>query len=62
MGTIKSLHKKGDPNKTENYRRIILINTVHKIYAMVIEKRLKQESDDKERITDNQLNFRKEAR
>ena len=42
-GVISPIFKKGDREKVNNYRGITILNTAYKIYAMVLEKRLKEE-------------------
>ena len=37
---IASICKKGDPKKQENYRPISLLNTIYKIYAALLKRRL----------------------
>lgn len=51
--------QKGDKNGKSNYRDITLINTVYKIYAMIIEERLKQELEKNKVLVDIQAGFRK---
>ena len=42
-GVISPIFKKGDREKVSNCREITILNTAYKIYAMVLEKRLKEE-------------------
>lgn len=50
-GMISPIFKKGDREKVNNYRGItILMNTAYKIYAMVLERRLKDELESKKII------------
>lgn len=50
-GMISPIFKKEDRKKVNNYRGItILINTAYKIYAMVLERRLKDELESKKII------------
>lgn len=53
------IYKKGDKNEKSNYRGITLFNTVYKIYAMIIEERLKQELEKNKVLVDIQAGFRK---
>lgn len=43
----------------ENYRGISLLNIGYKIYAMMLERRLKEEINKRNIIPDNQAGFRK---
>lgn len=40
-GVISPIFKKGDRDNVKNYRGITILNTAYKIYAMILEKRLK---------------------
>jgi len=39
---IISIYKKGDRTDTNNYRGISLLDTIYKIYAKILNERLKQ--------------------
>ena len=57
IGNICPIFKKGDKEKAENYRGVTLLNTSYKLYAMVLNERLKEES---ERILpESQAGFRR---
>ena len=43
--TVLPLYKKGDKRNPNNYRGISLLNTCYKIYAKILNGRLKQESE-----------------
>lgn len=58
-GIINPVHKKGDSMKVENYRGITLMYTAYKIYAMVMEGRLRKEIESKELIPETQAEFMK---
>lgn len=58
-GVIVPIYKKGDKDKVTNYRGITLLNTAYKIYAMIIEERLKQEIEKGKILPDTQAGFRK---
>lgn len=42
-GVIASIHKKGDPDRMENYRGVTLLCTAYKLYAGVLTLRLRAE-------------------
>lgn len=58
-GVIVPIYKKGDKDRATNYRGITLLNTAYKIYAMIIEERLKQEIEKGKILPDTQAGFRK---
>ena len=41
-GIISSLYKKRDRKAVENYRGVILLKTAYKIYAMILNERIKK--------------------
>jgi hypothetical protein len=41
IAEVISLFKKGDLRECKNYRGIILLNTVYKIYARIVNRRLR---------------------
>jgi hypothetical protein len=45
IAEVMSLFKKGDRREYKNYRGISLLNTVYKIYARVVNKRLRKVSE-----------------
>lgn len=51
--------KKRERKKVEEYRRITLMATLYKIYAMVLAGRLETEGEEKKVIPQNQTGFRK---
>lgn len=53
---IISLFKKGDRNNCENYRGISLLNSIYKVYAKIINKRLKVISENL--LSEEQCGFR----
>ena len=57
-GVISPIFKKGDREKVSNYRGITILNTAYKIYAMVLEKRLKEELEKNHIIPETQAGFR----
>ena len=52
------IYKKGDTSKYENYRPISLLNTIYKIYAGIIQKRLAKTLDGQ--LSQTQYGFRKD--
>ena len=56
---IQPIFKKGDANDPQNYRGIILINVLAKIYAQLLLNRLTKWSSEHETITNNQFGFQK---
>lgn len=53
------IHKKGNPNNTDNYRGIVLINIVSKVYISILNKRLTFYTDVFNSISESQAGFRK---
>ena len=60
IGLIVPLLKKGDATCITNYRGITLLSTLYKIYATIVNKRLKKEIEEKKILPDTQAGFRKE--
>jgi hypothetical protein len=58
-GVICPILKKGEKNRTENYRGITLLNTGYKLYASVLSERMKREIEEKGVLPDSQAGFRK---
>lgn len=56
---ILPLYKKGDQEKTENYRGISLLCSAYKIYAEMIRRKLQEETERLEVLPENQGGFRK---
>ena len=55
-GIICPVYKKGDRLNCNNYRPITLLNTPHKIFAVLLNKRLIEKIENK--LEDNQMRFR----
>src|SRR5690348_4624671 len=57
-GIIFPLHKEGDPRVPDNYRGITLLSVVGKIYAMVLNNRVKRWCEERNVLVDEQAGFR----
>jgi len=55
-GIICPVYKKGDGLNCNNYRPITLLNIAYKIFAIVLNKRLIENIENK--VEDNQMGFR----
>lgn len=55
-GLIYPIYKRGDKENVMNYRDITLMDTVYKIYASILNKRMKQKVQDK--LRERQFRFR----
>ena len=53
---IASIYKKGNPRSQANYRPISLLDSIYKIYAALIQRRLAKAMDHE--IDNNQYGFR----
>lgn len=51
--------KKGEGERAEDYRKVTLLVTAYKVYAMVIAERVKEEMEGKGLLSHNQAGFRK---
>lgn len=51
--------KKGERRKVEEYRGVTLLSTVYKMYASVLAERIREETERKGIIPQNQMGFRK---
>lgn len=54
-GMIYPIFKKGEKSDVKNYRGIILMDTAYKIYANILNEKLKKEVEEK---LDGQFGFR----
>jgi hypothetical protein len=52
------LHKEGDPRVPDNYRGITLLSVVGKIYAMILNNRVKRWCEERNVLVDEQAGFR----
>lgn len=59
-GVISPIYKKGEKNEVKNYRGVTLMDTAYKIYANILNERLKREVERK--LEEAQFGFRKERR
>lgn len=59
VGLIVPILKKGEGNKVADFRGVTLMNTISKIYAAILEKRLGKEIEDGRMIGENQTGFRR---
>ena len=57
LAELVTLYKKGNVEDPANYRPISLLNTLYKIYASILQKRLANGIED--RIWETQYGFRK---
>lgn len=58
-GRIYPIHKKGSKKETGNYRGISLLDTAYKIYAIILEGRLREETNQLKILPETQAGFRK---
>ena len=58
-GIISPIFKKGDINDASNYRGIMLINVLAKVYSQLLLNRLTDWSEKYEKISKNQFGFQK---
>jgi len=59
-GVIVPIHKEGDPKDPDNYRGITLLSVVGKVYTTVLNSRLSQWLEKREKLVEEQGGFRKE--
>jgi len=45
-GIIVSIRKQGDEKKVEEYRKVTLMPTIYKVYAMILGERLEREVEE----------------
>ncbi|MCG7875093.1 MAG: reverse transcriptase family protein [Candidatus Thiodiazotropha endolucinida] len=57
-GLIVPIHKKGDKNDTNNYRGIMLISTIAKLFSLILRNRLNSWCENNDKFTDFQFGFR----
>lgn len=56
-GVIYPIFKKGNTKEIKNYRGVTLLDTSYKIYASILNEKLKEEM--KEKYEETQFGFRK---
>ena len=54
------MHKKGDVHCVDNYPGVTLLSIVSKCYTLILNNRLYNWAEDREKITESQAGFRKE--
>ncbi|XP_025267961.1 golgin subfamily A member 6-like protein 6 [Camponotus floridanus] len=59
VGMIYPIHKKGDKKEVKNYRGVTLLDTAYKIYAMILEEKLRKEVERLKLLPETQAGFRK---
>ena len=59
IGIIKPIYKKGGKHSAENYRGITIMNTTYRLYAMILEDKLRVETESKTILPNSQAGFRK---
>lgn len=59
VSVVVPIYKKGNHEKTENYRGISLLCTAYQIYAEILRSRLKEEIERRKLLPDSQGGFRK---
>lgn len=59
LGVISPIYKKGDKHNVNNYRGVTLLDVTYKIYATILNEKLKNEIDAKNILPDTQAGFRK---
>lgn len=57
-GMISPIYKKGEKSEVKNYRGVTLMDTAYKIYANILNERLKKEIEKK--LEEGQFGFREE--
>ncbi|CAI5733073.1 unnamed protein product [Peronospora farinosa] len=58
VGIVRLIHKKGDPEKPENWRPICLLPTVYKLYSGLLARRLSRWMEGNDRLPMAQKGFR----
>lgn len=59
VSVVVPIYKKGNHEKTENYRGISLLCTAYKIYAEILRSRLKEEIERRKLLPESQGGFKK---
>lgn len=58
-GVIVPIRKKGEENRVEEYRGVLITQSVYKVYASVLAKRLRRKVDEKLLLPPSQMGFRR---
>lgn len=58
-GEIMLIIKKGEGKRVEDYRKVSIMSSVHKVYAMVLTERLSEEMELKGVLSRSQSGFKK---
>lgn len=58
-GIITPIRKKGKGRRVEKYRGVTVMDTLYKVYAMVIQGRLEKEMEEKNMLPEEQARFRR---
>jgi len=58
-GVVVPIVKKGEGRKVDEYRGVTIMTTLYKIYAAILEERLREEVEAKRMVPQNQVGFRK---
>lgn len=58
-GVVQPIHKKGPKDEVKNYRGVTLMDTSYKLYAALLNERLKKEVEGKQVLSEGMAGFRK---
>lgn len=58
-GIIAPIRKKGKGRRVEKYRRVTMMDTLYKVYAVVMQRRLEKEMEEKNMLPKEQAGFRR---
>lgn len=60
MGIIALIRKKREERRVEEYRGVTIMDSLYKVYTMVVQKRLEREIEEGNMLPEEQAGFRKE--